>query len=212
MTTERINFLLNANPEWGMRVVKFLEKHKEFSRFAPIAPLKVGPNPYTKNAFGGLLYGIASAGVRGPYGFNQFELVRDNIFNSASNMLDCEKLFIEHKIQPKKIPIYRELISRFLINIDKYPVPVRLTPRELKELCVGIKGIGETTWMLVYEYASDEEASQFIPFADRGVVDGFKKVYPNVPKSKIRETIAGLSDIIVANRFFYQIYHYSDRI
>lgn len=200
---DRIETLLNTDPEWAFKIIEFTSKNPEFTPYMYMLPMTRGPivqKTCPTNVFDEILYCMASAGVRAQYGFEMSMQLRQHFkYNFPS-------LDFQFKVTDAKLKYYTSLIN----HMKMY----NLTPDDLtyERFCTcnfkNICGIGPTTVSMID--AKYGNTHLVFPHTDRGILSAIRKLYGPLSKPQIMDLISTWTDFFaVAAGFLYNIHHYT---
>ncbi len=207
---DRINAIYETNPEYGERIMVFLDKNPEFSSIARLFPLSDKMTCFTKESdpttcFEFLLYYIAEAGVNAKYGHAQWLLIKDHI--RAHDTKPFDGLFTL-KLQPKKVQVYKDIETYLSANFIGNPY--KLTLNDVEKMQKEIKGIGDGC--LTFLYTIYDTSRVYLPdYSEIGFKKGFQKFYnlPKMPtKKQVMDKSKNWSDIHLVNELLHQVYNY----
>lgn len=197
----RVLQLIAYDEEWALRVVNFVDTHKEFRpylRIAPLTrlPLKEPDDP--KNVFEQILHCMCSAGVRADYGHELFLKVREHLIRYYPSTE-----FSFH-VANNKLEYFRSLINKIY---ECRILPEQLDYNLFKSLNFSsVHGVGETTVSIIYMmYGND---FSILPFTDRTFLSGMKKLYGDLPVKQYREISEFWTDRNVAVGMIRGIHYY----
>jgi hypothetical protein len=200
---QRIETLLNIDPEWALKIIEFTDKNPEFKPYMYMCPMTRTPimtSTSPTNVFDEILYCMASSGVRADYGFQMSMKLREH-FKHNFPLLEYS-----FKVTDAKQKYYRSLIQHMLTH--------NLTPETLtyEKFCScnfkNVCGIGPTTISMIDSKYGNVET--VFPYTDSFILDGIKKVYGVLDKKQLHSLIFKWTGFFtVATGFLSAIHHYT---
>lgn len=218
---DRIQAIRGNDPEWADILETFMTVFPEFSRYRKIAPFDSGrlsskyqtfSNPtFTepKTIFENVIYYVANIGVRFDYGIKQWLLLK-SFLDSGDWIYICTNLhsFLSNNdIQKKKKDLYWNIFSWMNNNSINFNT---ITIDHVIQMKNSISGLGVGFEGFMKSKFSDSD--DFCEYSDINYKKGIRIVYGNITDTeikKISEKFIEMGFGRVANRFMFQICHYS---